>query len=66
MILRLTILGHEVWRLELTFTQSDADTDEDGLIGGGETHNFERDINPLDPADHYGEWEDRHRSFGFS
>jgi hypothetical protein len=67
MVFRFTILGYEVWRLELTFTPDDADDEDDGpsLIGGGETHNFERDTNPLNPADHYGEWEDRHRSFGF-
>lgn len=67
MIFRLTILGHEVWCLELAFAAVEEVDAEDPhhRIGGGEAHNFERDTAPLNPADHYGEWEDRHRPFGF-
>ena len=35
------------------------------LIGGGSTHNFDRDENPLSPDDRYDwEWEDK-KGFGF-
>ena len=71
MRVRLSILGQEIWSLQWC---ADCDCDEDDddtpstpvktTVAGGETHNFERDTTPLDPADHYGEWEDRKR-FGF-
>lgn len=69
MRIRLVILGTEVWSLHLGECDcADEDTEEEEshtAIHGGETHDFERDTAPLDPADHYGEWEDRKRGFGF-
>jgi hypothetical protein len=67
--IRLVILGTEVWSLHWGDCDCDAgddieDDDPHTVIHGGETHDFERDTTPLDPADHYGEWEDRKR-FGF-
>jgi hypothetical protein len=42
------------------------DTDEDCSLGGGSSHDFERDIFPLSPtAHHEWEWEDRKKGFGF-
>lgn len=68
MTIRLIIFGIEVLCLTLDCLSRPVaeteDDDEPHLIGGGETHNFERDTNPLDPTDHYGEWEDR-GNFGF-
>jgi hypothetical protein len=66
--LSLTILGTEVWSLHLCVGCACAgeDTEEATVIGGGYSHDFERDTTPLDPADHYGDWEDRApRRFGF-
>ncbi len=62
----MSILGTEVWSLHLCLGCAcvDEETEETTLIGGGYSHDFERDTAPLDPADHYGEWEDRKR-FGF-
>lgn len=66
MVFRLTILGYEVWCLELAFASvEEVEVEEDLRVGGGAAHDFERDTAPLNPADHYGEWEDRHRPFGF-
>lgn len=65
MRLSVSILGQEVWSVH--FCLSGCAADEDDItpgIGGGEGGTFERDTAPLDPADHYGEWEDRTR-FGF-
>lgn len=64
MILRLTIFGHEVLSIELG-PSAEAEAEPESTIGGGSTHNFERDTEPLDPTDHYGEWEDKHKGFGF-
>lgn len=68
MRIQLTIFGIEVFCLILDPLGRAAleveDDDEVPLIGGGETHNFERDPTPLDPTDHYGEWEDKLK-FGF-
>jgi hypothetical protein len=72
MRIRLVILGTEVWSLHwgegegCDCEAEDGETEEESGTGirGGETHDFERDTAPLDPADHYGEWEDRTR-FGF-
>ena len=67
MRIRLLILGTEVCSLHWGDCGcEDEDTGEESgtAIHGGETHDFERDTNPLDPTDHYGEWEDRAR-FGF-
>lgn len=58
MRIRLAILGVEVFCLSVG--SPEPEDDDQPRIGGGETHNFERDTTPLDPADHYGEWE-----FGF-
>lgn len=66
MRIRLLILGTEVWSLHWGECDCDSD-DEDQTeadILGGSSHDFERDTAPLDPTDHYGEWEDRKR-FGF-
>lgn len=68
MNLRLSILGTEVWSLHWCrgcHCATEA-TEATPGIGGGEGGTFERDTAPLDPADHYGEWEDRApRRFGF-
>lgn len=67
MRLRLSILGQEVWSLQWCNDCDCADDDDTGPrsgIAAGEAHNFERDTAPLDPTDHYGEWEDKKR-FGF-
>lgn len=74
MRLRLSLLGQELWSVQwcrgcdCCEDEDEAPAPEPGgrssRIAAGETHNFERDANPLDPADHYGEWEDRKR-FGF-
>lgn len=61
MIIRLTILGIEVFCLSLgNFILEDEEAEEEEhLIGGGNTHDFERDPYPLNPDDRY-DWE-----FGF-
>ena len=65
MRISFTLFGREVWSLEWARADCGCAEEEDtGLIGGGSSHDFERDTTPLDPADHYGEWEDRTR-FGF-
>lgn len=69
MRIRFTILGYEVWSLEVELFSLEITEDEDELpttdcsIGGGPTHNFERDI----PAPEYdwGEGEYDGRKFGF-
>lgn len=70
MKIQLRVFGIEVFSLHLgddaadilarLLGQEDEVEDDTGLVGGGSSHNFERDTEPLDPADHYGEWE-----FGF-
>lgn len=69
MRLSLSILGTEVWSIEWSLSATCPGHDDDEItpgIGGGEGGTFERDTAPLDPADHYGEWEDRApRRFGF-
>lgn len=66
MKISFTFFGYEVWSLELAKVSCGCqdETDDQGGIGGGPTHDFERDTAPLDPTDHYGEWEDR-TGFGF-
>ena len=67
MRLSLSILGTEVWSLHLCVGCACAgeETEEVAdVISGGYSHDFERDTTPLDPTDHYGEWEDKTR-FGF-
>ena len=74
MRLRLSVLGQEVWSLQWCNDCDCADENDDDTaapavaprrgVAAGETHDFERDTAPLDPTDHYGEWEDRKR-FGF-
>lgn len=62
MIIRLTVFGIEVLCLSVgNFILDDEGEveDEPHLIGGGHTHDFERDPCPLDPDDRY-DWE-----FGF-
>lgn len=60
------ILGTEVWSLHWGACEcAETETEDiETVIGGGYSHDFERDTTPLDPADHYGEWEDKTR-FGF-
>lgn len=71
MKIQLRVFGIEVFSLhlgddaadilaKLLGNEDDDDDDDSGLVGGGSSHNFERDTEPLDPADHYGDWE-----FGF-
>lgn len=65
MKIRLMILGTEVWSLHWGHCDCDDDeAGEDTTMLGGSGHDFERDTAPLDPTDHYGEWEDKKR-FGF-
>lgn len=67
MRIRLTVLGTEVWCLQIggcDCPDLDDDGGDDREVAGGSSHDFERDTAPLDPTDHYGEWEDRKR-FGF-
>lgn len=67
MIFRLTIFGIEIFCLTLgnfTVETEEEETEEETVIGGGTSHNFERDPFPLDPTDHYGDWEDKLK-FGF-
>lgn len=65
MKLSVSILGQEVWSVHLCRGCGCAETvDDDTAILGGSGHDFERDTAPLDPTDHYGEWEDKKR-FGF-
>lgn len=66
MRIRLSVLGQELWSLQwCADCDCTAEEEESGpLLGGSGTHDFERDTTPLDPTDHYGEWEDRKR-FGF-
>lgn len=67
MIIRLTIFGIEVFCLAVGIPVTpDEDEDEDteeeaptARIGGGASHDFERDPAPLNPDDRY-DWE-----FGF-
>lgn len=62
MIFRLTIFGYEVFCLSVgDFILEDEDDEEvtTNLIGGGSSHDFERDPEPLNPDDRY-DWE-----FGF-
>jgi len=66
MRLSVWILGTEVWSLHFCVNGCTEDTESTPGIGGGEGGTFERDTAPLDPADHYGDWEDRApRRFGF-
>jgi hypothetical protein len=45
--------------------QADEEQSEDCSLGGGSSHNFERDVFPLSPtAHHEWEWEDK-KGFGF-
>ena len=68
MRIRLSILGLEVWSVQwcadCDCAPADDHDDDPPRMGGSGTHDFERDTAPLDPTDHYGAWEDRHR-FGF-
>jgi hypothetical protein len=66
MKLSLSILGTEVWSLHFCVTGCADEEKEVTGIGAGSSGDFERDTAPLNPADHYGEWEDRApRRFGF-
>jgi hypothetical protein len=61
MRLRLTIFGHEVWALELENAEEEVGPE----IGGGSMHNYDRDLDPLDPTPGE-EWYGDDRKFGFS
>ena len=70
MRIRFTVLGREVWCLEIDLLSLEVTEDEDEVlptidcgIGGGATHNFERDIQT--PEWDYDEGEDNGRRFGF-
>lgn len=59
-IYRLRLFGWEIASLE----REDDPDPEEGMTGGS-SHNFERDMNPLDPTPGEDwEWDDRKR-FGF-
>lgn len=62
----MSILGQEVVSLHFCLGCACAvDTaDDEHTVTGGSSHDFERDTTPLNPTDHYGEWEDQKR-FGF-
>lgn len=60
MIYRLRLFGYEVASLEVEPEECDQ-----SMIAGGGSHNFERDMDPLDPtAGEEWEWDDR-KKFGF-
>ena len=61
--LRFSLLGREIWSIELSDDQT-YEVDPPSGIGGGGGHNFERDTMPVDPNDRYAPWTDRTR-FGF-
>jgi hypothetical protein len=47
-------------------SESDDEAAEDCSLGGGSSHNFERDVFPLSPTQHHEwEWDDRKKGFGF-
>lgn len=62
MIIRLVVLGWEVFCLTVGAEEGEPAEEDGPLIGGGSSHNFERDPSPLSPDDRYdwGDWE-----FGF-
>jgi hypothetical protein len=61
MIIRFTFFGSEIFCLTIgDYVLEEVEDEDTNVIGGGSTHDFERDIDPLDPNDHFGEWE-----FGF-
>jgi hypothetical protein len=67
MKLAISILGQEVFSVEIV-RHGGAEGQEDHFgIGGGEAHNFERDPSPIDALGEipWSEYEDRGR-FGFS
>ena len=52
--------------LSLDTQQFDYGDEESPAFGGGSTHNFDRDFDPLSPtAHHEWEWEDNKKGFGF-
>lgn len=77
MKLVISILGQEVFSVEIARQRTAQalaeaiaelvdDDDDKRKIAGGETHNFERDHDPLNPDDRWDwPWDDRHRGFGF-
>jgi hypothetical protein len=74
MRIRFTVLGVELWCLrldragEVVAEESECDTEEScdsaPSIGGGSTHDFERDSEPNMPEHRYSPYE-RERPFGF-
>lgn len=67
MKLAVTILGYEIIAITLgDDTEYEEESDQDG-IWAGETHNFERDPNPIDAQGEipWSEYEDRGKGFGF-
>ena len=65
MILRVTIRGREVLAVEIarsTEVETEVEECENYTdMTGGSSHNFERDVNVLDPNERYAPWD----RFGF-
>jgi len=62
----LRVLGVPVLSLDTIHYEFEKDDKEAAVFGGGSSHNFERDFDPLSPtAHHEWEWEDKGR-FGFT
>jgi hypothetical protein len=60
-VLGIAVLSLDTQRFELV-----EEGEESPTIGGGSSHNFDRDYEPLSPtAHHEWEWEDKQRGFGF-
>lgn len=67
MRVRWTVFGREITTLEFGSDQSAIEAIAELLssdVSGGQSHNFERDVDPADPDDRY-RW-DEGKKFGFS
>lgn len=61
----LKVFGFTVFSWEIIQYDLMEEEPGDAKIGGGPSHNFERDDDPLSPEDRYDwEWEDK-KGFGF-
>ena len=63
MKLTISILGSEVFSIEVSRPMPEPEEEVTG-IGGGSGHNFERDVDPLSPDDRY-DWPLDDDKFGF-
>lgn len=63
MRISVTILGVEIWALEVT-PDTVEEEEPEHAIGGASTHNFERDTNPPDPM-REEPWYEEDKGFGF-